>query len=273
MGTQSEIGEELKIAAGFLDLPVTLNGKKLQGGLVKGGNPGHVPSPGGIALESLSSRFQEEQRTAAGLSIKARVHTREAECCYLTRPGKNGQIVLNWIRNGVVLKRQSTPAQGRADVELLLPFDTDRADISGFDFETSPTSVQLMDKFTPLATNLEVGGRKATTGGSQAPRSTKTIKYLFLPVVWLMTIANYLVLFFALCVGLIAINDFQYKGFSGIISHILGIAGLLIPSFVLARLKYWVEEPDTQPETDQPAHIPQAAVLPLSERAWSSCFG
>lgn len=142
LGSPSEMAEELKIAAGFLDFPVTLNGKKLQGSLAKSDSSGHVPGPGKLAMNLLSDRLKREQRTMAGLPVRSKVRTDEAQCCYVTRSSRNGRIVLNWIHDGVVLKRESAPANGNTEVQLLLPFDADKADLGGFDFQPSPRSKQ-----------------------------------------------------------------------------------------------------------------------------------
>ena len=273
LGSKAEMGEELSQASGFLGFPVTLNGKAMQGSLLRKGRSGYVPGPGGFRLSHLGISALAEQRAVSGHVLKSRNEMNEADLCYRFLPSMNSGVVLNWAVDGVILKRQRAPMAGRGELQLLLPFETDNADLSGFDFTASPKTNHLLDRCTPLVTNLIVSGG-GTSPGASGPNLSGFLrkhKSVFSPLFSILWGLNYVVLFVAFMVFLVVVSDFSNHGLRRTVG-MLGVLGVLLsPTVIISLLQGMLIGPEA--ENVYPSAIvqpppEQVNAVPLSQLDW-----
>lgn len=274
LGSKAEMEEELVRAAGFLGFPVTLNGKALQGSLLRKGRSGYVPGPGGFLLSKLAIKPKAEQRAISGHVLKNRNQMDEAELCFNLRPSREPMLVLNWAVDGVVLKRQKATTEGSGELHLLLPFQKEQADLSGFDFTFSSREHHLLDRCTPLVTNLiwsDNGRTSSNSAGGRLAGSLSRYRAVLTPVVSAFWMLNYLVLLVAFIVFLIAVYDIASLGFQRSLRTIVFLLSLFIPTLFLWGLESMIM--GSEPESDYPSAIvqpppQQVSAVPLSQLDW-----
>ncbi len=266
-GSSKEVERALVEAAGWMELPVLFNGKRLEGQRLKGVTCSHVSGRGRLDTHRLASAFGEYKRSAGGLKLfqEGTIGDVEAACAVGKGPGK---LVVYWLSHGVILKSKAADLEGVSyTVHLLLPFDTSNADLTGFDFSPSEVSRAELDRCTGLVANLAregPGPSRALIGAGKAASATLKVgrkSGLFQVVLGVAGFFNWGLVFIALITLLVGCAEGSRLGLREFLRWAAYAAVWMVPTFLIA----WARSAliDSSARGPAPAAVSVAAT-PLS---------